>query len=161
MIHQILKNSIQKGSVGLFLLSAFFLMGCASTSNFGQVKRSPEITQNFKNYQVLPGYTYYHNGWENNPYAIVGIRADYSIVSKKNLWKQIDASPASIQRLVDALFEDFQLYPYGSYMIAPDGSEIGILYSSISNVSIKMVDEKSVMIMIEPVYLRGGGRYDF
>jgi hypothetical protein len=161
MRKRIFKNSLPGQGVGFFLILALISFGCAGASNYGKIKRSPEITQNFKNYEVLPDYTYFHNGWENNPYAIVGIRSDYNLVSKKNLWKQIDANTTSIQRLVDALFEDYHLYPYGFYMTAPDGSEIGILYSSISNVSIKMVDEKSVMIVMSPVYLRGGGRYDF
>jgi hypothetical protein len=149
--------------IRIFLLFALIIPSYACASNYGKTKRSSEITQSFKNYEVLPGYTYYHNGWENNPYAIVGIRSDFSLVSTKNLWKQIDTDSTdspSIQRLVDAIFEDFQFYPYGSYMVAPNGTEIGILYSSISNVAIKMMDENSVMIIFEPVYLWGGGRYD-
>jgi hypothetical protein len=148
-----MKDGFCVRGVRVCLLFAFIITCGACTANHGTTERSPEVNRAFKNYEVWPGYTYYHNGWENNPYAIVGIRAPYKLVSSQKLWKQIDADKTSIQRLVDALFEDYQLYPYGAYILAPNGEEIGVLYSSISNVSIKMTAEMSVMIIFDTAYL--------
>ena len=144
------------------LVTALLFVGNASAASWGKIKRNSEVREQFKNYNVLPEYNYFYNGWENNPYAIVGVLSEYSLVSKRDLWKAATDSDASIQNLVDALFEDGQFtVPYGFQILAPDGSEMGIFYSTITNVAVKMVGDKSFMLIFDKVYLWGGGRYDF
>ena len=48
------------------------LSGCSS-SNHGRLQSSHEVTQVFKNNQILSDHQYYFSGFQRIPYGIIGI----------------------------------------------------------------------------------------
>jgi hypothetical protein len=62
---QSLPRMIAAGVLMLAVLTA----GCAA--NWGSIRYSPEATQIFKTYQVLPDHRYYYTGRDSMPDAVI------------------------------------------------------------------------------------------
>lgn len=132
----------------IMILTALFigtaLTGCME--NFGRLKINKEIGDTFDAGRVLPEYTYYYNGNVSRPYAIVGLRNDFTI--KSDTWKKIDNPEKRLQKLVDFLYDNRSRNPYGATILGPDGQPIGIWYSSIRSVSIEVKRDSRTVVII-------------
>jgi len=140
------------------VLSIFALGSCAASGANGGLLRSPDVTHQFRTYGAVPAYRYYHSGWSNNPYAIVAIDPQYTL--KDRLWTPFTPDSATLKNLMDALYEDFNLSPYGAYIVDQQGKRIGLWYSAIQWAAIR-VDEETHTIDIIPdtPYLRDDPRF--
>ena len=106
------------------------LVACA-TANTGGVRHSREVAQAFETFHVNPEYRYYHYNQENNPYAVVGLLKQYFI--KDPDWRPLDPNSATYEKVIDLVksFPDYYSYAYGSYILDPQGGQIGMWYSSL------------------------------
>ena len=147
------RNPRTTSIVPVFVL-ALFLAACA-TANTGGVRRSPEVAQAFETYQVNPDFNYYHYNQENNPYAVVGLLKDYFI--KDPDWRPFDPNSDKYQKVIDLVksFPDYYNFPYGSYIVDPQGSRIGMWYSTLPSPGISVNPEtKKVSINAARPWLR-------
>lgn len=117
--------------VRLCLLVLIFTLFACATANTGGVKHSREVAQAFETYHVNPEFNYYHYNQENNPFAVVGLLKAYTI--KDPDWRPVDPDSATYTKVIDLVksFPDYYSYPYGSYIINPQGEQIGMWYSSL------------------------------
>ena len=70
----------------IFSMIITALSGC-TMSNYGKLKSTPDVTQSFETYQILPNHKYYFRGAKSRPTVIVGINENYELNLK--LWVQI------------------------------------------------------------------------
>lgn len=110
------------------LLSA--LTGCATTAKKSSgVVTSREATEIWHSYQILPNYHYYFWGPVSQPFYLVGIDDKYKLVS--NQWKPVDLTPAMLKNWFNYIDPrvGFSPFPWGSFIIGPNGERIGLWYS--------------------------------
>jgi len=139
-------------------LSVFILASCAVSGTNGGLRRSSEVTRQFETYSPVPAYHYYHSGWSNNPYAIVAIDPQYTLIDR--LWTPFTPDGATLKNLMNALYEDYNLYPYGAYIVDQRGNRIGLWYSAIQWAAIRVNEEThTIDIIPDTPYLRDGGHF--
>jgi len=130
------------------------LIACASGS-YGGLKHNREVAHAFETFHVDPEYRYYYLNQENNPYAVVGLKKEFTLQSK--LWNEVDPQSETFEKVV-GLVESFPVnysHTYGSYILDPKGEPIGVWYSSLRVVGIRVNEEsRTVSINTETPWLR-------
>lgn len=134
---QLLQGIIVTGkkysSVCVVLTVLFFcLEGCvvAVSSSSGGLQKRMEVEQLFESGTLLTDHTYYIDGSDIEPDAIIAISNKFQL--QTNIWSKRDKWTA--ENLEKAVFwmqsEEFGFcYNEGGALIAPDGQQIGIWYS--------------------------------
>jgi hypothetical protein len=153
-------NLIVQGAKGWFicLISILVLLiavlsGCGFP-NYGRLQSSHEVTQIFKNNQILSDHQYYFSGFQRIPYGIIGIGNNYKL--RSNRWKPIDLNPTSLNQLAYRMTNVYSLEPRGAWILDPDGNRVGIWYSSIYQTKVKIEKDNHVVVVTpEPPDLRG------
>ena len=154
------KNLIVARAKGWFLflnivlaLMMTALSGCGSP-NYGRLQSSHEVTQMFKNNQILSDHQYYFSGFQRIPTGIVGIGNNYRLRSSS--WKPIDLTPTVLNQLAYRMVHVYSLEPRGAWILDQDGNRIGIWYSSRHWTTVKMEKDNIVVVVTpEPPDLRG------
>ena len=114
-----LKTLLSALCVGISL----FCFGC-SGANYGSLKNSRDVTQDFETYHVWPDSRYYYLNQENNPYAVVALQQGYTI--SDNRWVEFDPKTDKLEKVVD-LVKDFPANyanAYGAYLKDPMGNHV-------------------------------------
>jgi len=114
----------------LFLVAvAGALAACAAAGSGARITNSREATEIWHSYQILPNYHYYFWGPGSQPYYLVGIDDKYQLVS--NQWKPVDLTPAMLKNWFNYIDPrvGFSPFPWGSFIIGPNGERIGLWYS--------------------------------
>jgi len=153
-------NQFVPEAKGLFLflnvipvLLIALLSGCGSP-NYGRLQSSHEVTQMFKNNQILSDHQYYFSGFQRIPYSIVGIGNNYKLRSSR--WKPIDLNPTILNQLAYRMSHVYSLEPRGAWILDPNGNRVGIWYSSTYQTTVKIgKDNHIVVVTPEPPDLRG------
>ena len=153
-------NLILAGEKGWFLFLNIFLVlmtavlfGCG-TPSYGRLQNSDEVTQMFKNNQILSEHQYYFSGFQRIPYSIVGIGNNYKLRSSR--WKPIDLNPTILNQLAYRMSYVYSLEPRGAWILDPNGNRVGIWYSSTYQTTVKIgKDNHIVVVTPEPPDLRG------
>ena len=121
------------------VIVTLLLFGCAANANYISPKKSNEMTLAFETYQLSDEYQYFHLGWDNHPYAIIGLKPGYTIVSR--YWTPMDPEKTSLKKLVDAIYVGPKWRPRGATVVDQQGNPIGVWYSSAAAVGIKVNPE--------------------
>ena len=108
-----------------FVLAVTLVAGCAG--QYGQLRHDPNVTGKFVQKQMHAGYNYYYTGREVLPYAIVGIKSDYTLDTK--FWKPIERGTGAFERMVDRLYGSQHYPPRGAEIVDPRGAHVGLWYS--------------------------------
>jgi hypothetical protein len=131
------------------------MSGLTACGDYGKLERNRELAKVFENNQVDPGLRYFYFGRENMPYAIAGIDPRFTLASK--FWHPVEPRTGRFEKMVYWIWTDHNYKPYGAYVVAPGGERVGVFYSSISRVVIK-IDRTTRTVALTPdkPYLRGG-----
>jgi len=122
------------------------VLGACSTVNYGQLKPDHEVTQAFKNYQILPNLKYYYRGTSSSPIAIAGIKENYELDS--NLWVKIDPDSNEFQALIEKVSlqgSGSVVNPWGFIILDPSGREAGVWYSAIRAAAVVIKDDGRIV----------------
>lgn len=139
-------------NVALALMMAA-LSGCSSSTH-GRLQSSHEVTQVFKNNQILSDHQYYFSGFQRIPYGIIGIGNKYKLRSSR--WKPIDLNPTLLNQLAYRMEHVYSIVPRGAWILDQDGNRVGIWYSSRYQTMVKIEkDDYVVVVTPEPPGLRG------
>ena len=148
-----LSNIVQKGGkelhqwptvIGLGLL---FLLCSCTTSNYGKLQPSPEITKIFDDYRILSDHLYYYSGLQGVPDAIIGIQSNYSLKSKR--WQPVDLTSLSLRKWVDRMAYVHMVTPRGAWILGPDGNRIGVWYSARHQTTVR-VEQGNRVVNVPP-----------
>lgn len=144
----------KSGRMLIVVISSFIILkalsGC-STSNYGKLKSNPEVTQAFKNHQILPNCKYYYRGTYSSPFAIAGINENYELNS--NLWVEIDPKSKDFLILIDKVSlqgSGSTTQPWGFIILDQAGNEVGVWYSAIRSAVVK-INENGQIVNLSPI----------
>jgi len=142
---------IKAGKLAGCLFVVAMLAGCFE--NYGRLKRDPQIQQAFETYEVPSTYNYYFYGLSSHPWAIMGLDSGYELRSR--IWRKVDPDTERFNRMVYWAWEDFGYHLYGAHILDPDGLDIGIFYSSVWFVPVK-VNRETKTVEVMPHGFMGG-----
>jgi hypothetical protein len=129
------------------------LCGCGS-SIYGRLQSSQEVTQAFRNNQILSDHQYYYSGFQRIPNGIIGIANRYRLRSSR--WKPIELNPTLLNQLAYRMDYVYNVQPRGAWILDHDGNRIGIWYSSIYQTKVLLEKDNNVVVVTpEPPDLRG------
>ena len=117
-------------AIGFLMALLILVSGCATTTgNFGRLIHNDNVTQNFEDFKVTPGYQYYYSGTKTYPRAVVGISKEVTMNSK--LWEPIELTSKRLHSWIwgqaHRIIKNYK--SYGSNIIGPNKEHIGIWYS--------------------------------
>jgi hypothetical protein len=118
-------------AVVLFILTA---AGCASHS--GRFTVNAEVEQAFRTGHPQTDHNYYYAGRDTMPYAIIGIDSSFTVPSK--YWIPFEPEPETLKKMSGNMYWKNLYNPYGAHMLAPDGTIVGVWFSSIRFHSVKV-----------------------
>ena len=138
--------------IGLSLVG--LLCSCSTTTNYGRLQSSHDITQLFEKAQVLSDHTYYYSGLQGVPDAIIGIHPKYALQAK--LWQQVDFSHLTLKKWTFRMNYVDLVAPRGAWILGPDGDRLGIWYSAERQTSVRLDKENRLVIAPpQPPQLKG------
>ena len=125
------------------------VQACASgmAQNFGRISPSLEATRIFESHTVLPDHHYYYSGPEGKPNAVIGIDKRYTLDSK--FWKPVDLTPEKLRAWINLILDSQSFVPlnnYGSFILGPDGQQVGVWYSPWMPSPVKMEDDNRIVV---------------
>ena len=130
------------------------LCSCASTSHYGRLQSSRDITRLFEKAQVLSDHSYYYSGLQGVPDAIIGIHPKYNLRAK--LWQQVDFSHLTLKKWTFRMSYVHLVRPQGAWILGPDGDRVGIWFSAQRQTSIRLNSENRLVIAPpQPPELKG------
>ncbi|MFZ0240986.1 MAG: hypothetical protein WAL90_05005 [Desulfobacterales bacterium] len=151
-----MRHQLDFSRIGPLLLAAVALAllgGCLA--NYGRLNTSSDVTQAFKNRQMIAGYRYYYSGRENKPSAIIGIDPAFEFSSR--FWTALE--PSQFDAIVGRVSIPEYGFVYGAYILAPDGRRAGVWFSWVRNFTAKFEDDRIMVFSPEP-YADADGGYD-
>lgn len=129
---------------------AFFILmvtGCTAYSG-GRFTMNAEVDQAFRTGRAQPGYHYYHAGRETMPYAIIGIDSRYTVPSK--YWLAFEPEPENLKKMSGNMYWKDRYNSYGSQILAPDGTMVGVWFSSVKFPRVKVdQQERTVQVLFQ------------
>jgi len=145
------KILIQTGLLGISVFIMMVLTGCFE--NYGRLKRSSEIQMAFASNQVPADYNYYFYGRRNQPYALMGLDASFTLRSR--MWLPVELDTADFKNMTRFIWADLGYYPYGANILDPEGQKIGIIHTSSIHVAVKFDQETKTVEVMPHVFLGG------
>jgi hypothetical protein len=142
----------------IWLAALLMIAGCAG-ANYGGIKHSRDVRQDFETYHVYPDHRYYYLNQENNPYAVVALQPGYTISDPQ--WREFDPQTGTLEKVVELVkgFPADYRNAYGSYLLDASGNRIGYWYSSLPLRSLRVDREtKKVSILTDKPWLRDDER---
>jgi hypothetical protein len=132
VVRKTIVKSAELSPLYLVILLCLLMLqeGCISLSaSSGGLQKRMEIEQLFESGTLLPDHTYYIDGSEVEPDAIIAISNTFQL--QTNFWSQRDLT---VKELKSAVFwmqtaEVGFCEAEGGVLIAPDGQQIGAWYS--------------------------------
>lgn len=114
-------------------LICLLILSCSSNwpKNFGIYTQEEGIKTMFEAHEYVSEYNYFYTGYTNSPEAIVGINKDYDLVRVSGWghttdWQKIEPDSKKLKEIVEAMYSPTS---YGYIIYAPDGVQVGIMYS--------------------------------
>ena len=150
------QNTIIKMCLTLSLVafSAGGLGGCTTTSKNGRLQGNNSVTELFETQQILPEHSYYYNGFQALPYAIVGIDHQYTLSS--SVWIPVRPDPDLLKQLITRMQIVYSRQPHGAWIIGPNGERIGIWYSTERQAAVRLREGNSIFLSAPvPPNMRG------
>jgi hypothetical protein len=130
-----------------FVLASSLLLIAGCLADYGQMERSREINAVFESYQVLPDYSYYYTGWQNNPRVIMGIHKDYTL--KTGSWSSMGSITSDmLKKRIEGMTNQIgqAAENYGWVIFNPAREKVGIWYSKLDQTTVKFGKNKEIFV---------------
>ena len=118
-----------------FLCICLLMAGLLWSCTAGKVHflRSWDVSNTFESFTVVPGLTYYYNGLENRPDAIVAISKNYELDSPH--WHEVNLNEKELRHMIEEILNTVgvvpdKLTPQGAEILNDRGETIGLWYSA-------------------------------
>lgn len=117
--------------------------GCLGS--YGKARLDADLPGRFVSGQVPADYKYYYNGRENSPYAIVGIKPGYELVTK--FWTPVTPNTDAFKKMARNAWTTHRYdQPVAGDLISSDGTEVGLWYSYYPWAAIKMKSGNTISV---------------
>lgn len=139
----ILPTHLTKYRRSLSMLTAVCVLSIGWTGclqNYARFSRDAEISDAFRSGSVAPELSYFFAGREDMPYAILGIEPGYR--NSSPLWIAFEPRPETLRKMSANIYGKDRYDPYGYHILAPDGTVVGIWFSSLHFPSVR-VDQQN------------------
>ncbi len=133
-------------TVSLVALSAGMLSGCSATSKNGRLQGNNTATELFETQQILPDHSYYYNGFQAIPYAIVAFDNQYTL--RSSAWRQIKPDPDYLKQLVTRMQVVYSGIPQGAWIMGPNAERLGIWYSTERQTAVRLREDNSILLAV-------------
>jgi hypothetical protein len=120
------KSAIANPKTLAWIAAVVALVGCAG--GLTPQRLDEDVRLAFVSHAPPGEYRYYFLGWENMPYAIIGLDPQYTLTNR--FWRPVEEADRPMGRLIDALYEAPANGPKGAYIVDPEGRTVGLWYSS-------------------------------
>jgi hypothetical protein len=139
---------------GLFFVSATVFLVACSSATYGRLENSAEVTQVFKNGEILSNHQYYVSGFQRVPYAIIAIDSNYQL--RTGRWQPLDLDSTTLNQIVYRMDFVYSLTPRGAWILDHEGHRLGVWYSAQFQTTVKRGKNNQIMVVSpEPPDLRG------
>jgi hypothetical protein len=135
-----------KTTVLLAVFMMAFIAGPAAGSG-ARLDRSKEVLDGFTAGTVLPGYTYYTTGMENNPDAILGIKDGTTLKTER--WKERKMTGQLLRQMVGEMNSTYGAVGaglLGSAVLNDQGEQVGVWYSPVGMTTVEMLGATEVRV---------------
>ncbi len=137
--------------VNACFLALALVAGCTGT--YGRLKRDPEVSRAFADKQVPSDYRYFFYGQDTAPYVVIGVESKFEAASK--MWREIEVDTQQFKNMLDWVWADYGYSRYGAQILDPAGNRVGILYSSIYEITVKFAGGNRIVLMPHTPFLWG------
>jgi hypothetical protein len=152
-----MRRNPERGYIGLLVIAAAFVSGCAM-ANFAGIRPSPDVARQFQDLEINPNYRYWYLNQENNPFGVLGLDREYRFDGGP-LWKPLDPDAAAFKKVV-ALVQSFPAtgsITTGFEIVDAQGRPIGVWFSSLTAGVAVDAAAKSVSVTTPTPWIRPYG----
>jgi hypothetical protein len=136
---------------GACILFSALVVGCMAS--YGNYARDSEVFAAFNTDQVPSNYQYYYYHSGSFPIAVFGVEKKYDVQSK--FWREVEPGTEKFRDLIKWIWEDYGYTRFAARINDPKGKQIGIMYTSIREVTLKFADENKIEVMLHAPFLWG------
>ena len=136
--------------IGIVIVMLTLIAGCSA--NYGSLKQEAEVQHAFESNQVPRDYKYFHYS-DSEPYVILGLDPSYDMESR--MWRDVSSDTAEFKEMVRWIWEDYGYHKFGADILDPQGTKVGIMYTSIRETSVKFVGDNKIVVMPNTPFLWG------
>ena len=123
--------------------------GCMGS--YGNYNRDSEVFEAFTNDRVPMDYRYYYYHSGSHPIAVIGVEKKYDAGSR--MWRDVDPDTEKFRELIKWVWEDARYYRYAARINDPSGQQVGIMYTSIREVTIKFPGDNRIVVIPHTPFL--------
>ena len=141
----------------LLAVAASTMLGCAPCEECGSLKRQHDITNLFLNNEIIPGYTYYYNGRDQWPDAIMAIDPNYTV--QADFWKPVGLEGEELSewlRQATIWKQPRRASLNGAEILDPNGKRVGVFFSKFDSLITKFQPDNVIQVF-PPSYRAGAG----
>jgi hypothetical protein len=142
----------------LAVVFGFAVSGCVTCQECGSLKRSNEVARSFLAGEIVAGYSYYYNGTELRPSAVMAIDSSYTVTAQ--FWKPVGRSGKELSEWLSRAVNwkgVGQRNRIGAEILNPEGVQIGIYFSKYDNLVTKFQNDREIQVY-PPSYQAGSGK---
>ena len=142
------------------ILLPAFIGGCMA--GYGNYARDSEVFDAFNHDRVPLNYHYYYYHSGSYSIAVIGVEKKYDV--RSIMWREVEPGTEKFRDLIKWIWEDYGYSRFAARINDPTGKQIGIMYTSIREVTIKFTDDNKIEVMPYTPFLWGpevgfNGRY--
>lgn len=130
------------------LIASLWLSVSACAGPYGRLRSDAQVTEWFQSNTVPEEYNYYYDGRSNMPFAIIGLKPEYTLVS--HLWQPVQPNTPDFAYAVRFMyynqFADASYPAYGSLILDDKGQTVGIWYARYRSTGVVVKPDKTVII---------------
>jgi hypothetical protein len=136
---------------GACILVLTLIGGC--TGSYGNYHRDSDVFEVFNSQRVPPDYRYYYYHSGSEPIAVIGVEKKYDAGSR--MWREVDPNTEDFKDLIQGIWEDLGYKSFAARINDPSGRPVGIMFTSVREVTIKFADDNRIVVMLNTPFLWG------
>jgi hypothetical protein len=136
---------------GACILILILLGGCMG--NYGSYNRDAEVFDAFNKQRVPADYRYYYYHSGSEPIAVIGVEKKYDAGSR--MWREVDPDSEAFRDLIHWMWADLGYESFAARINDPSGQQVGIMFTSVREVTIKFAGDNRIVVMLHTPFLWG------
>jgi len=131
-------------SVFVPLVIVLMLALVATAGSFGRLRRNIELEKALMDGRPPTGYRYYATGRGGVPDAVLGLDLKYEQAAR--FWRKIEPDSDELLNLIRNVMRYIDWEPRAADVLTPDGTVIGVYWSTLYWTPVVMGDENKVKV---------------